>query len=106
MKRFDWLNICFKNLQWLGLFDFSWFLLIQICILFQLFLGGSITKGGAVKVTEDKELKEQPAPVSMKGKRVHGGPQMLQLSLDGQRLYLTTSLVSSWDVQFYPDMVK
>jgi selenium-binding protein 1 len=38
------------------------------------------------------------------GKReVHGGPQMLQLSLDGTRLYWTTSLFSSWDNQFYPD---
>ena len=34
---------------------------------------------------------------------VHGGPQMLQLSLDGERLYWTTSLFSSWDNQFYPD---
>jgi selenium-binding protein 1 len=34
---------------------------------------------------------------------VHGGPQMLQLSLDGERLYWTTSLFSSWDEQFYPE---
>ncbi|WP_435360017.1 selenium-binding protein SBP56-related protein [Haloarchaeobius sp. DFWS5] len=34
---------------------------------------------------------------------VFGGPQMLQLSLDGERLYWTTSLFSSWDNQFYPD---
>jgi len=34
---------------------------------------------------------------------VHGGPQMLQLSLDGERLYWTTSLLSSWDNQFYPE---
>jgi selenium-binding protein 1 len=33
-----------------------------------------------------------------------GGPQMLQLSLDGKRLYVTSSLYSSWDNQFYPDM--
>ncbi len=32
---------------------------------------------------------------------VHGGPQMLQLSLDGKRLYFTTSLFSPWDFQFY-----
>ncbi|SFK85349.1 selenium-binding protein 1 [Halogranum rubrum] len=38
------------------------------------------------------------------GKReVFGGPQMIQLSLDGTRLYWTTSLFSSWDNQFYPD---
>ena len=37
---------------------------------------------------------------------MHGGPQMLQLSLDGKRLYVTTSLFSSWDQQFYPNLVK
>ena len=42
----------------------------------------------------------------MNGKKVEGGPQMIQLSLDGKRLYLTTSLISYWDKQFYPDMVK
>jgi len=31
---------------------------------------------------------------------------MLQMSLDGRRLYMTTSLYSTWDEQFYPDMVK
>jgi len=35
---------------------------------------------------------------------VVGGPQMLQLSLDGERLYWTTSLLSSWDDQFFPEM--
>ena len=33
-----------------------------------------------------------------------GGPQMLQLSLDGRRLYVTRSLYSSWDNQFYPGL--
>jgi selenium-binding protein 1 len=40
------------------------------------------------------------------GRQVAGGPQMLQLSLDGKRLYVTSSLLSSWDNQFYPDMAK
>jgi selenium-binding protein 1 len=31
---------------------------------------------------------------------------MLQLSLDGKRLYVTNSLLSSWDNQFYPDIAK
>jgi methanethiol oxidase len=35
-----------------------------------------------------------------------GGPQMLQLSLDGKRLYVTDSLFSTWDNQFYPDLGK
>ena len=41
-----------------------------------------------------------------KGKRVAGGPQMIQLSLDGKRLYVTTSLYSAWDKQFYPDLIR
>ena len=31
---------------------------------------------------------------------------MLQLSLDGKRLYVTSSLFSTWDNQFYPDLSK
>ena len=31
---------------------------------------------------------------------------MVQLSLDGKRLYVSTSLFSSWDKQFYPEMGK
>jgi len=31
---------------------------------------------------------------------------MLQLSLDGKRLYVTTSLFAPWDRQFYPDLAK
>ena len=33
-----------------------------------------------------------------------GGPNMLQLSYDGRRLYVTNSLYSTWDNQFYPGM--
>jgi selenium-binding protein 1 len=38
------------------------------------------------------------------GRPLTGGPQMLQLSYDGRRLYVTNSLLSSWDNQFYPDL--
>jgi selenium-binding protein 1 len=39
------------------------------------------------------------------GKRkLDAGPQMLQLSMDGRRLYVTNSLYSPWDNQFYPGM--
>jgi selenium-binding protein 1 len=39
------------------------------------------------------------------GKReLNGGPQMLQLSFDGRRLYVTNSLYSTWDNQFYPEL--
>jgi len=31
---------------------------------------------------------------------------MIQLSLDGKRLYATNSLFSTWDKQFYPDLVQ
>ncbi|XP_024083510.1 selenium-binding protein 1-A isoform X2 [Cimex lectularius] len=72
----------------------------------QIFLGGSITKTGPVEVVEDEELTEQPPERIVKGTKVYGGAQMLQLSLDGKRLYATTSLYSVWDRQFYPDMAK
>ena len=42
----------------------------------------------------------------VRGKKLIGGPQMLQLSLDGKRLYVTNSLYSVWDNQFYPQMAK
>ncbi len=38
------------------------------------------------------------------GHKIEGAPQMIQLSLDGKRLYVTTSLFSTWDNQFYPGM--
>jgi selenium-binding protein 1 len=31
---------------------------------------------------------------------------MLQLSLDSKRLYVTNSLFSAWDNQFYPEIAK
>ncbi|NXT74651.1 SBP1 oxidase, partial [Zapornia atra] len=72
----------------------------------QVFVGGSIAKGGPVRVCGDPELPGQPDPFVIKGKRVLGGPQMIQLSLDGKRLYVTTSLYSAWDRQFYPDLIR
>ena len=38
------------------------------------------------------------------GTVLHGGPQMLQLSMDGRRLYASNSLFSTWDNQFYADL--
>ncbi len=43
---------------------------------------------------------------TLRGKKLEGGPQMLQISLDGKRLYVTNSLFSSWDNQFYPQIGK
>jgi len=34
---------------------------------------------------------------------LNGGPQMVEVSRDGRRLYVTNSLYTPWDVQFYPD---
>ncbi|HZU36616.1 MAG TPA: selenium-binding family protein [Gemmataceae bacterium] len=58
-------------------------------------LAGRLTLGGV----------ESKAP-AVRGRRLAGGPQMLQLSLDGRRLYVTNSLYSSWDNQFYPAIAK
>jgi selenium-binding protein 1 len=55
----------------------------------QLYLGGLLGKAGFVH-----------------GRKLAGGPQMLQLSLDGRRLYVTNSLYSTWDNQFYPEIAK
>jgi selenium-binding protein 1 len=68
----------------------------------QLFLGGSMRAGGPVKVTTQGE--PQPVIPTVKGHELQGGPQMIQLSLDGKRLYVTNSLLSTWDAQFYPSM--
>jgi len=55
----------------------------------QVWCGGLLGKAGTVQ-----------------GHQLQGGPQMLQLSLDGRRLYVTNSLYSSWDNQFYPELAK
>jgi selenium-binding protein 1 len=57
-------------------------------------LAGSIHIGGIARRT--------PHP---SGKVYAGGPQMLEISRDGKRVYWTNSLYSTWDNQFYPDGV-
>lgn len=37
---------------------------------------------------------------------LNGGPQMVEVSRDGKRVYLTNALYSPWDAQFYPDGIK
>lgn len=71
----------------------------------RVFLGGSITQESGVRVTSGEFFGNQPATPTVRGKKLQGGPQMLQLSLDGRRLYATSSLFSPWDIQFYPKMV-
>lgn len=53
---------------------------------------GSVRLGGIVR------RAEHPASGPLKG-----GPQMVELSRDGRRVYLTNSLYASWDAQFYPE---
>lgn len=50
-------------------------------------IGGIVSKKGHPKYT---------GPIT-------GGPQMVELSRDGQRIYFTNSLYSTWDDQFYPN---
>lgn len=65
----------------------------------QLFLGGLANKKENVRILEDRELDYEPKPVFKNGRRLEGAPQMLQLSLDGKRLYVSSSLYSPWDRQ-------
>jgi selenium-binding protein 1 len=37
---------------------------------------------------------------------LNGGPQMVEISRDGRRVYVTNSLYVSWDEQFYPDGIR
>ena len=53
----------------------------------QVWLGGLLGRDGG--------HPKSPGPLN-------GGPQMVQNSLDGERVYVTNSLYSTWDNQFYP----
>ena len=60
-------------------------------------LTGSVRLGGIVGRT--------PHPGSPNTPR-NGGPQMVEVSRDGKRAYLTNALFTPWDNQFYPDGIK
>jgi selenium-binding protein 1 len=60
-------------------------------------LTGSIHLGGIVRRT---------AHPLQPGLPLNGGPQMVEISRDGRRVYLTNSLYQSWDEQFYPDGIR
>ncbi|KAJ2944270.1 hypothetical protein O0L34_g18252 [Tuta absoluta] len=68
-------------------------------------LGGLVLEND-MKIVEDREGLELPNPVFVKGKRLHGSAQMMQLSLDGKRLYVSSSLYSPWDKQFYKSSIE
>ncbi|MGH9063827.1 MAG: selenium-binding protein SBP56-related protein [Acidimicrobiales bacterium] len=59
-------------------------------------LAGSVRLGGITG--------RAPHPAAP-GVALAGGPQMVELSRDGRRVYLTNSLYGAWDDQFYPDGV-
>ncbi len=37
---------------------------------------------------------------------LNGGPQMVEISRDGKRIYFTNALYTPWDDQFYPDGIR
>ena len=57
---------------------------------------GSVRIGGIVGRVAHPARPDQP---------LSGGPQMVEVSRDGQRVYFTNSLYGAWDDQFYPDGV-
>lgn len=58
---------------------------------------GSVKLGGIVR---------RQAHPSRPGVALNGGPQMVEVSRDGRRVYVTNSLYRAWDEQFYPDGVR
>jgi selenium-binding protein 1 len=58
---------------------------------------GSVHVGGIVRRTS------HPAKP---GEALNGGPQMVEISRDGRRVYFTNSLYAAWDKQFYPDGIR
>jgi len=55
-------------------------------------LAGKVALGGIVADTKHPN-----------GRDFAYGPQMVEISRDGKRVYWTNSLYSTWDDQFYPD---
>jgi methanethiol oxidase len=60
-------------------------------------LTGSIHLGGIVRQTPHPKKPSEP---------LNGGPQMVEVSRDGRRVYFTNSLYIPWDEQFYPDGLR
>jgi selenium-binding protein 1 len=60
-------------------------------------LTGSVHLGGIVR--------HAPHPKQPKT-ALNGGPQMVEISRDGRRVYFTNSLYASWDAQFYPEGIR
>ncbi|MGZ3499278.1 MAG: selenium-binding family protein [Vulcanimicrobiaceae bacterium] len=60
-------------------------------------LVGSVHIGGITRRTPHPKQPSMP---------LNGGPQMVEVSRDGRRVYFTNSLYRTWDDQFYPDGIK
>ena len=60
-------------------------------------LRGTVAIGGIVR--------REPHP-SSEARALNGGPQMIEISRDGRRVYLTNALYTPWDAQFYPDGIR
>jgi methanethiol oxidase len=60
-------------------------------------LTGSLHLGGIVRRAPHPQ---KPAAA------LNGGPQMVEVSRDGKRIYFTNSLYAPWDEQFYPDSIR
>jgi len=60
-------------------------------------LTGTVEIGGIVR---------RAAHPRQPDKALNGGPQMVEISRDGRRVYLTNSLYRTWDEQFYPDGIR
>jgi len=58
---------------------------------------GSIQLGGIGRAATDRVPGDQA---------INGGPQMVEISRDGRRVYLTNSLYRTWDEQFYPEGIR
>jgi methanethiol oxidase len=57
---------------------------------------GSVKLGGIVRRQPHPAAPDQP---------LGGGPQMVEVSRDGRRVYVTNSIYGAWDPIFYPDGV-
>src|SRR5438045_302664 len=58
---------------------------------------GSVHIGGIVRHAAHPKQPKMP---------LNGGPQMVEVSRDGRRIYFTNSLYAPWDAQFYPEGIQ
>ena len=65
-------------------------------------VGGIGNLGGVTAVTPGTNSFNPNSYLFAAGKRYAGGPQMLRLDPAGYNIYVTNSLFSSWDDEFFP----